>query len=339
MKAVRAHTFGTADALLYEDLPMPVPASGQIRIRVEAAAVNYADIMRRSNATYPFPTTLPYIPGSEVAGIVEQLGEGVAGPALGTPVFALVGSDGSTGYAQFAVADAAQVIPIPSGLSFEEACGLAVAGASAMLILRNVAHLRDKETILIPGAGGGLGSYAVQIAKSLGARVVIGAASTAAKRDAALALGADDVVDYTQPGWPRRVRQMTNGAGVDVVLEASGGALFAQSLGCLAPFGRMVVYGMASREPLTFDNESVLRFFYRPALNQSLHVFNLGLWFGLQPQMAVEALTTVISLAASGQIKVPVNHILPLARAADAHRIIERRETTGKVVLKPWIEA
>lgn len=131
---------------------------------------------------------------------------------------------------------------------------------------------------------------------------------------------------------------MTSGKGVDVVLESSGGALFAQSLNCLAAFGRMVVYGMTSRQPLTFDDESILRFFYRPALNQSLHVFNLGLWFGLQPQIAADALTTVIGFAASRQLTIAVNHLMPLAHAADAHRMIERRETTGKVILQPWVE-
>jgi NADPH:quinone reductase len=256
MKAVRAHSFGSPDVLIYEEVPTPLAGPGQIRIRVEAAAVNYADIMRRSNTAYPFPTSLPYMPGSEVAGTVDQLGEGVAGPAVGTPVFALVGRDGSSGYAQFAVAEATQVIPIPPGLSVEQACALVVAGASAMLILRDVAGLREGQSVLIPGAGGGVGSYAIQIAKLLGAKLVIGAASSPAKREAAQAYGADAVVDYTQPNWPEHVYKITEGAGVDVVLESSGSALFAQSLSCLAPFGRMVVYGMASRQPLSFDDDN-----------------------------------------------------------------------------------
>ena len=189
-----------------------------------------------------------------------------------------------------------------------------------------------------PGAGGGLGGYAVQIARLLGAGSVIGAASTVAKREAALAYGAQEVVDYTQPNWPDHVHHLTGGAGVDVVLEASGATLFAESLTCLRTFGRMVVYGMASREPLTFDDASILDFFYRPALNQSLHVFNLGLWFGLRPQIAVDALTTLVGFAAAEELHVPVNLVLPLAHAATAHHMIERRETIGKVILKPWIE-
>ena len=142
MKAVRAHSYGSPDVLVYEDVPNPTPGPGQLLIRVESVAVNYSDIIRRSNTPYPFPTPLPYTPGNEVAGQVVALGEGVAEPPIGTPVFALVGADGSTGYAQYAVANAPQVIPIPPGLSMNEACALVVAGATAVLILRQVAHLK-----------------------------------------------------------------------------------------------------------------------------------------------------------------------------------------------------
>ena len=336
MKAIQMQSYGTSDVLLYTSVPDLKPGSGQVLIKVESAAVNYSDIMRRSNTPYPFPTPLPFIPGGEVAGTVEELGEGVTGPPVGTPVFALTGNDGSTGYAQYALANAAQVIPIPPSLSMDEASSLVVAGATAMLIVKEVAHLQAGETILIPGAGGGVGGYAVQIAKLLGAGVVIGAASSSEKREAALAVGADAVIDYTLADWPHKVRELTEGRGVNIVLEMSGGSIFAQSLNCLAPFGRIIVYGMASREPLQFDQESILKFFYSPSYNQSIHVFNLGLWFGLQPAASVSALQDLIGFATSGQIKVPVSQKLPLSRAAEAHRMIENRSTTGKIILKPW---
>lgn len=336
MKAIQIHGYGSPDVLIYTSLPDPKAGPGQILIKVEAAAVNYSDIMRRSNIPYPFPTPLPFIPGGEVAGTVEALGDGVAEPPIGTPVFALVGNDGSTGYAQYAVANAAQVIPIPPGLSVDEACALVVAGTTAMLTLKESAHLQAGESVLVQGAGGGVGSYAVQIAKLLGAGTVIGAASSSDKREAALALGADSVVDYTQPDWPDRVREITGGRGIDIVLEMNGGRMFAQSLSCLAPFGRSVVYGMASLEPLQFDRETIIKFFYSPALNQALHVFNVGLWFGLQPEAAVNALQDLISFVASGRVKVLINQTLPLSQAAEAHRLIESRRATGKIILKPW---
>ena len=141
MKLIRAHTFGGPDVLVFEDGPQPVAGPGQVLVRVEAASVNFADVLRRRNGPYPFPTALPFTPGSEVAGTVEELGEGVAGPLVGTPVFALVGGDGSTGYAQFAVADAPQVVPIRAGLSADEAAGIVVAGSTALLTLTEVGQL------------------------------------------------------------------------------------------------------------------------------------------------------------------------------------------------------
>lgn len=335
MKVVRAHAFGPPDVLVVEDIPTPQPGAGQVLVKVESATVNYADVMRRGNVPYPFPTALPYIPGSEVAGTVAALGEGVEGPPIGTAVFALVGSDGSTGYAEYALAQAEQVIPIPPSLGVDEAAALVVAGSTAMLTLTEVAQLQAGESVLVQGAAGGVGSYTVQIAKLLGAGMVIGAASTPAKRELALALGADHVVDYTRPDWTDAVLDLTGGRGVDVLLETTGGAGFGRRLTTLAPFGRVVVSGMTSREPLQFDAETILRFFYTPSLNQSLRVFNLGLFFGLRPQAAVAALQALIGYAASGQVKVQIGDVLPLERAAEAHRLLETRQTTGKIILKP----
>ena len=336
MHAIRLSAFGGPEVLELVELDRPVAGPGQILVRVESAAVNFADIMRRRHDAYPFPTPLPFIPGSEVAGTVEALGDGVDGPPVGTPVFAVVGGDGSTGYAQFAVADAPQVIPIPDGLGYDEAAGIVIAGTTAMLVLTHQARLAAGESVLVGGAGGGVGTYAIQIARSLGAGVVIGAASTADKRAAALAAGADHVVDPTTSGWEREAREYAGGNGVDVVLEMSGGSTFAAGLSILAPFGRFVVYGIASGEPGIFTEEAQHQFFYNPSLNQSMHVFNIGLYFGLRPAIAVEAMTNLVGLIASGQITVQVGETLPLAEAAEAHRRIEARETTGKVILKPW---
>ena len=338
MKLVRAHTFGGPDVLIFEDGPQPVAEPGQVLVRVEAASVNFADVLRRRNGPYPFPTALPFTPGSEVAGTVEALGEGVAGPPVGTPVFALVGGDGSTGYAQFAVADGEQVVPVPAGLSADEAAGIVVAGSTALLTLTEVGQLQAGETVLVEGAGGGVGGFAVQLAAHLGA-TVIGAASTPARREAALKYGADHVVDYTEPGWGHRVRELTGGRGVDLVLDTVGGPVFTQALYALAPFGRIVVAGMAGGVPLTLDPATVLSFFYTPALNQSLRVFNLGLYFGLKPEAAFSALQTLIGHVASGTVTVPLGLRMPLSAAAEAHRLLEGRDTTGKIILRPWEDA
>lgn len=337
MKAVQAYAFGDPDVLRYEEVEQPVPGPGQILIRVEAVSVNYADVARRGGKPYPFPTALPYRPGSEVAGTIAALGESVDGPPVGTSVFALVGA-GTEGYAQFVVTPAAQTIPIPPGITAEQAAVLPVAGITGLMIVREIGRLSAGETVLIQGAAGGVGGYAVQIARLLGAGKVIGAVSSPAKFQTVLDLGADHVVDYSQPDWGDQIRTLTDGRGVDLALEMNGVRTFSDTLCALAPFGRVVVYGLASGDPLVFDRESILHFFYDPSLNQSIQVFNLGLWFGMRPAEAGKALGDLIGYVASGQVKVRVHHILPLSQAADAHRMIESRQTTGKVVLKPWNE-
>lgn len=316
-------------------MPVPEPGPGQILVRVESAGVNFSDVMHRRNDPYPFPTVLPFTPGGEVAGTVEALGDGVQGPPVGTPVFSLVGDGGDGGYAQFAVANAPQVIPVPPGVSSDEAAAIVVAGATAMLALTDVGGLQAGQTVLIEGAAGGVGSYAVQIAKLLGA-TVIGAAGTAARREAALASGADHVVDYTQPGWDDAVHELTGGQGADLVLQLGGDDTIQQAIAALAPFGRIVVLGFPGLRPLTLDAATSTSFFHVQAHNQSLLSFNVGTFFLLRPEAAVRALTTLIGYVATGQVKVPVGTVLPLERAADAHRLIENREATGKIVLKPW---
>lgn len=335
MKAVRFDEFGGPEVLRYVTVPDPSPGPGEVLIRVEAAAVNWSDTIRRRDGAYPFPTPLPFVPGAEVAGTVEALGEGVEGPPVGTPVFALAGGDGSSGYAELAVASAAMVIPRPAHVPAEEAASILVAGGTAMLALREAGALQPGETVLIEGAGGGVGSYAVQVAAALGAGCVIAAAGTPARGDLAQTLGAALVVDYSEPGWAEQVRDATGGRGADVVLETVGAPTISEAFASLAPFGRMVVLGCASGRPGALSAEEQHALFYRPVTNQVVTGFNLGLYFGMRPQVAVSALTDVIELVASGRIQVHVGARFPLADAAEAHRVLESRGTVGKIVLIP----
>jgi NADPH:quinone reductase-like Zn-dependent oxidoreductase len=189
--------------------------------------------------------------------------------------------------------------------------------------------------VFIPAAAGGVGGYAVQIAKLLGAGNVIAGASTEAKRDIALGFGADHAVDYNDPNWTKTVRELTGGAGVDVALEMSGGERLAQTLELLAPFGSLVVFGAVSGTPGRLDESALRPWLYDPALNQSVVGFNLGPWFELRLPTAVAALQQLIEWVGSGQVRVPVPHALPLAEAAAAHRLLESGATTGNLVLKP----
>lgn len=331
------HENGGPEVLTFETAEVPRPAAGEILVRVGSASVNWSDTMRRRGDVYPFETSLPFTPGGEVAGTVEQLGDGVEGPPVGTPVLALAGADGSTGYAQFAIADASRVVPIPDAVSEEVASTILVAGLTPLLMLSAAARLTAGESVLIPAAAGGVGSYAVQLAKLLGAGTVIGLGSTPAKREAILGLGADHALDPAED-WPAHVMEVTGG-GVDVALEATGGDALDRTLGALAPFGRCVVYGFASTQAAVLGAEATARLLYRPALNQSLIGFNVGAYFGLRPEVAGPAIGQLLGYVASGQLRVPVTRRMPLAQAADAHRLLETRQTTGKIVLKPWAEA
>ncbi|MCF2525325.1 NADPH:quinone oxidoreductase family protein [Bradyrhizobium sp. G127] len=332
MKVAQLHEYGGPDVLIYEDVPKPTPAAGEVLIKVESASVNFADVVRRNNDPYPFPSPLPFIPGSEIAGVVEALGEGVTTIPVGTLVFASLENGGAGGYAQYAVAKVAKVIPLPEGLTPDQACSLVVAGMTALQTLTDCAQLQPGETVLVQAAGGGVGTYAVQIAKLLGAGKVIAAASTPAKRELALKLGADAAIDYTRSDWVKEVRELTGGKGVDVVLEATGGDVLTQSIQAMGPFGRIVVFGAASRERKPVNPYTML------GMNQSLITYYVGGWFQFRPQQAVAALLKLIGFIKSGKINVQIGHVLPLSKAAEAHRILAARASAGKIILKPWAE-
>ncbi|MGY4623389.1 quinone oxidoreductase family protein [Bradyrhizobium sp. USDA 4486] len=331
MKVAQLHQYGGPDVLVYEDAPKPQAGPGEVLIKVESVSVNFADVVRRNNDPYPFPSPLPFIPGSEVAGLVEAVGDKVANIKQGMTVFASLENGGAGGYAQYAIAKAPKVIPLPEGLSPDQACSLVVAGMTALQTLTDCAHLQSGESVLVQAAGGGVGTYAVQLAKQLGASNVIAAASTPAKRELASKLGAHHAIDYTKPGWVEEVRKLTNGKGVDIVLEATGSDILTQSIQAMAAFGRIVVYGAASRERKPVNPYAMLGF------NQSLITYYVGGWFQLRPQKAISALERLIGLIKSGSIQVQIGHVLPLSQAAEAHRILAARESAGKIILKPWL--
>jgi NADPH2:quinone reductase len=335
MKAVQMTEQGGPDVLTLVDLPDPVPGPGQVLIRVESAAVNFSDVLRRRGDDYPVPTPSPFVPGAEVAGTVAALGDGVEGPPVGTPVFAVVGADASGGYAELALAYAPGVIPIPSGLGPDVAAGIVVAGLSATIMLTEVADLQAGQSVFIPAAAGGLGSFAIQIARLLGAGLVIAGASSPDKRQIALDLGSHHAIDYTKPGWENAVREITRGVGVDVALEMTSPRHLAETLRAVAPFGRLITYGSVSGTTAGLDGAALVPMLYDPAPNQILTGFNMGPWFERRQAQTGAALQRLIAWVTSGAVTIPVSRVLPLAEAAEAHRLIETGATTGKIVLRP----
>lgn len=329
MKAVRFHKTGGPEVLVYEDVPDPQPAEGEVLIRIEAAGMNFADVMRRRGDDYPDASPPPFILGAEVAGTVAALGKGVTTPAVGTPVLA---TPGAGGYAQFVCVPAAMVIPLPSGFAAVQAAALVGHGLSAAISLRRAARLAPGESVLIEAAAGGLGSFAIQLAKLYGAGKVIAAASTPEKRAIAERLGADASVDYTVAGWAEKVRALTQGRGVDVVLETAGGDNVAQALDALAPFGRMVFIGQSSGKTAQIDPWQLT------VPNRTVTGFYIGGYLAF-PDLIQATLGEIMGFIMAGKLSIQVGKVLPLSQAAEAHRLLEGRKTTGKLVLQPWVEA
>jgi len=333
MKAARVLERGGARFSL-DDVPTPRPGPGQILVKVESAAVNFSDVKRRRGDVYPFATTFPWIPGGEIAGTVVAHGPGVETPPIGARVFGLAGLDGQGGYAQYAVAQAVTVGPIPPGLTFDGASVLLIAGTTAQLLLTQAARLAAGERVLVPSATGGVGSFLVGLARRLGAGRIVAAVHGADKVERARKLGAHDVVDTEAEDWPERVLASTG--GVDVALEASGGPELERTLRCLAPFGRLVVYGAASGRSATLGPAAMERLLYAPAANQSISGFNVGFFFQERPAVAAAALQSLVEDVLHERVRLPQIQALPLSEAAKAHRELESRATSGKLVLKPW---
>lgn len=329
MKAVRFHEIGGPEVLVYEDIAEPVPGPGEVLIKIEAVGMNFADVMRRRGDAYPEPTPTPFVLGAEVAGTIAAVGEGVTGVPIGLPVLALPGAGG---YAQYIAVPAASIIPLPEGFDAINGAALLGQALSAAILLKHSAKIRPGETVLIEGAAGGVGSFAIQLAKLYGAGTVIAAASTAEKRAAAEALGADASVDYTKAGWAQDVKAVTEGRGVDVVIEIAGGQILGQAIDALASFGRLVVVGQASGEAAAIDPWRLVKG------NQSMTGYYLGGYLA-DPEIAATTAAELLGYVASAQLTIHVGKILPLSQAVDAHRLLEGRQTTGKVVLQPWVNA
>ena len=325
MKIIRYDEYGGPEVLRVEEVPVPQAGRGEVLVRVEAAGINFADTMQRRNAS-PQPTSLPAFPGGEIAGTVEAVGEGVTSVAPGSTVIAVINGGG---YAEFAVVPAEMIFPLPAGLSPHQALTLQLQGLTAYVLLKEAAHVQTGQSILIHSAAGGVGSLLVQVAKILGVGRVIATASTHEKLHFTRSLGADETVNYTDAGWPKQVTDANGGKGVDIILDAVGGGIFRRSFECLAPFGHLINYGNASGESTIVDVWQLT------VPNQLVSGFYLGAYLE-RPALLQEAYGFLFGNAASGTLKVHVGGVFPLEHAAEAHRRIEARQTTGKVVLQPW---
>jgi NADPH:quinone reductase-like Zn-dependent oxidoreductase len=336
MRQVLIPRFGPPDVFEMRELPDPVPGRGEVRIRVRAAGINFADVLARLGL-YPDAPKPPMVVGYEVAGQIDAAGGEVTGLTEGDRVVALTRFGG---YADTVVVPVSQVFQLPDALSDAEAAAVPVNYLTAALALYRTAALTSGETVLVHNAGGGVGIAATQLAR-LRRATVIGTAS-AFKHDALRAFGVEHAIDYRHANVTDEVMRITRGRGVDVVLDPIGGRSFGESYRLLAPLGRLVIFGLSAAAPGERRNlwhafrtwMDTPRFNPMSLIHRNRGVFGLNLGHLWDERQQIAPLMDMLtSELAAGRLQPVVARTFPLDRAADAHRFIQSRLNIGKVVL------
>jgi NADPH2:quinone reductase len=322
MKAVRAQSPGGPEVLRYEDVPRPEPKAGEAVVKIEAAGVNFIDVYHRTGAyKASFPLTL----GQEGAGTVAAVGPDVAGVRVGDRV-ASVSMAGS--YAEYAAVPAEKLVPLPERISFEQAAAAMLQGMTAQYLTSSTYLLKADDTCLVHAAAGGVGQLLCQVAKIRGA-TVIATAGGQEKTAVALKAGADEVIDYKTEDFEEKVKRITGGKGVQVVYDSVGKATFEKGLNCLARRGMMVLFGQSSGSVGPIDPQ---------VLNQKGSVYltrpTLFHYVALREEL-LERSSQVLGWIRDGVLKLTIFREMPLEKAAEAHRMLEARQTAGKVLLLP----
>lgn len=322
MKLVRVHAHGGAEVLQVEEAEVPSAGPGQALLRIEAVGVNFIEVYHRTGL-YKMP--LPFTLGTEAAGTVEAVGPGVTTVRAGDRV-ASINVLGA--YAEYALAPAERLVPLPDRVSARQAAAVMLQGMTAQYLTTSTFPLERGQTCLVHAAAGGVGLLLCQMAKRAGARVI---ATVSTEEKAALArdAGADEVILYTQADFETEVKRLTAGAGVHVIFDSVGRTTFAKGLNCLMPRGMMVLFGQSSGPIEPFDPQVLAQkgslFLTRPTI---------GHYTATRGEL-LERAGQVLGLVASGALAVRIGHELPLTKAVEAHRDLEGRRTTGKVLLIP----
>ena len=321
MKAVRINEFGGLEVLRWEEAADPKPRPHQVLIKVDAAGVNYADIMRRSG-NYPGPD-LPSSMGLEAAGTVAEVGSDVTGLSVGQRVMAM----GPGGQAEYVAVNANFVFPYPETVDPVQAGGMPIVFLTSYHLLKTRGHLEPGHTVLVQAGASGVGTVAIQLAKAWGARV-IATASTQEKLDLCRSLGADVTINYTEQDFEEVVNQESGGQGVELILECVGGPVLEKSVRCIAPYGLLISYGNASGTPANLPAADIF------SANRTV----IGFSIGRSPQGTLDhqaAMAEIFPMLADGKAKLVVDRVLPMAEVASAHQHLANRGTRGKVILTP----
>ena len=315
MRAIHLTEFGGPEKLVVSEQPEPIAGEGEEVLEVLAAGINYADT-HQTEDSYLAKQTLPLIPGSEVV-------------VRGSDGSRLLGFVSGGGYAERIAVNPTRLFPIPDGVSNADALTTLVQGATAWHLLRTSAHLSEGESVVVHAGAGGVGTVAIQLAKKWGAGRVIATASSADKRALALELGADAAVDSTTDELAAALTEANGGRGVDIVLEMTGGRVFDQSLRALAPLGRLAVFGMAGRVP-PHD--------VAPGMLMARSTAVIGFWLVhivQRPALLAAAVTDLLGMLDRGELRAVIGESYSLETAADAHRALLDRSSTGKLILVP----
>ncbi|MFQ5663153.1 MAG: medium chain dehydrogenase/reductase family protein [Terriglobia bacterium] len=338
MKAVQVMKYGEPEVLVMRDLPEPMPAPGQVVVRVHAAGFNFADVLMRLGI-YPGVPKPPFTPGIEAAGTVEAAGEGVERPRVGARVVAFTFTGG---YAEKIVVRAERALPLPAKMSLEDAAALPVNYLTAYQALTHMAHLQAGERVLIHAAAGGVGLAAIQLSRLAGAEI-FGTAS-ASKHDFLRQHGVAHPIDYHTHDFETEVRRLTGNEGVDVVLDAVGGSSYRKSYRLLRPGGRLICYGMSAAVTGKGRSAKALAVWWStPSFNaldlvgknRAVIGVHLGQMGRSQPARVRSWMEEMFRLYSAGKIKPHIGATFPLADAAAAHHFIHERKNIGKVLLLP----
>jgi NADPH2:quinone reductase len=322
MYAVRIHEHGDPAVLTYEEVPLPEPEQGQVRVNIAAAGVNFIDTYHRTGL---YPVQLPFTPGVEAAGTIDALGPEVSGFQEGEHV-AFTMTPGA--YAEYAVVPASNVIHVPAELDLPTAAASLLQGMTAHYLTNSSFPLKPGDTVLVHAAAGATGQLIVQMAKQLGARV-FGTASSAEKGAIAIQRGADEIIIYTQKDFVEEVKRLTDGAGVDVVYDSVGATTFEKSLDCLRPRGMLVSFGQSSGAIPLF-NVGIL------GQKGSLSLVRPSLAHYIATREELEQRSSdVFNGILDGTLTITVAKTLPLAQAAAAHELLQDRSNAGKILLTP----
>ncbi|MFA6243687.1 MAG: NADPH:quinone oxidoreductase family protein [Candidatus Hydrogenedentales bacterium] len=320
MRSIFVTKFGGPDVLKMSDAPIPEPKESQVRIKVEACGLNYADIMQREGL-YPNGPKPPFGAGFDVSGVIDAVGADATEWKVGDAVCGFC----ENGYSDYVTTEVTRIMPKPASLDFQQAAAIPCQYLSAYHTLVTLSGVKEGQFVLLQAAAGGLGTLMVQIAKNLGAKV-IGTCSTDEKCQYLEELGCDFPINYSKRDFAAEAKRITGGAGCDLIVDSIGGEIFDKSLRCLKPRGRLVAIGLAGKQPNTVTTLQLL------TNNFTVSGFHLMTYVS-DAEAMFRAIQDLEKWLSAGTLKIVVRHVFPLEQAAEAQKFVAERKSSGKVVL------